>query len=136
MRGAAAFRRAPSESEFSGSARCARRGPKCHSSSYLRPVWRHSLTIRWWASSSLLWLFLTYEMGFCRPCFSRTSTTLKRQKARTHTRTLQDVVTEAELLISLTAVDALQGDGHQLVWVPDDLLLALEERGEEIGEER
>jgi len=51
-------------------------------------------------------------------------------------QTLQDVVTEAELLISLTAIDALQGDRHQLVWVPDDLLLALEERGEERGGER
>lgn len=43
---------------------------------YLRPVWRHSFTISWWASSSLFWLFFTYEMGFCRPCFSRTSATL------------------------------------------------------------
>lgn len=56
----------------------------CSSSSYLRPVWRHSLTIRWWASSSLFWLFLTYEMGFLRPCFSRTSTTLSSIKRDIH----------------------------------------------------
>lgn len=43
-------------------------------------------------------------------------------------QTFQDIVTEAELVISLTAVDALQGDPHQLVWVPDDLLLALKQR--------
>lgn len=44
-------------------------------------------------------------------------------------QTFQDIITEAELVISLTAVDALQSDPHQLVWVPDDLLLALQHRG-------
>lgn len=43
-------------------------------------------------------------------------------------QTFQDVVTEAELVVSLTAVDALQSDPHQLVRVPDDLLLALAQR--------
>lgn len=44
-------------------------------------------------------------------------------------QTFQDIVTEAQLIISLTVVDALQGDPHQLVWVPDDLLRALQYRG-------
>lgn len=44
-------------------------------------------------------------------------------------QTFQDIITEAELVISLTAVDALQGDPHQLVRVPDDLLLALQQPG-------
>lgn len=43
-------------------------------------------------------------------------------------QTFQDIITEAELVISLTAVDALQSDPHQLVWVRDDLLLALQQR--------
>lgn len=43
-------------------------------------------------------------------------------------QTLQDFITQAELVVSLTAVDALQSDLHQLVWVPNNLLLALEER--------
>lgn len=48
-------------------------------------------------------------------------------------QTLQDVIAEAELVIPLTAVDALQGDGHQLIRVPNDLLLALERRRGEVS---
>lgn len=44
-------------------------------------------------------------------------------------QTFQDVITEAELVVSLAAVDALQSDPHQLVRVSDDLLLALQRRG-------
>lgn len=44
-------------------------------------------------------------------------------------QTFQDIVAEAELVVSLAAVDALQSDPHQLVRVPDDLLLALQHRG-------
>lgn len=44
-------------------------------------------------------------------------------------QTFQDIIAEAELVISLAAVDALQGDLHQLVRVPDDLLLALQTQG-------
>ena len=40
-------------------------------------------------------------------------------------KTLQDVVAEAELVFSLTAVNTLQSYTHQLVWVPNNLLLAL-----------
>lgn len=48
-------------------------------------------------------------------------------------QTFQDIITEAELVISLTAVDALQGHPHQLVRVPDDLLLALQHRGRQMS---
>lgn len=48
-------------------------------------------------------------------------------------QTLQDVITDAELVISLAAVDALQGNRHQLVWVPNNLLLALEKKREEVS---
>lgn len=42
-------------------------------------------------------------------------------------KTLQDVIAQAELVVSLAAVDALQGDLHQLLRVPDHLLLALDD---------
>lgn len=41
-------------------------------------------------------------------------------------QTLQDVITEAKLVISVAAVDTLQGNHHQLVWVPNNFLLTLE----------
>lgn len=43
-------------------------------------------------------------------------------------QTLQDVVAQAELVVSLAAIDALQRHRHQLVGVPDHFLRILDER--------
>ena len=47
---------------------------------YFRPVCLVNLTISARASSELDWVFLTNEIGFSSPCFSKSSDTLKVRK--------------------------------------------------------